>query len=157
VSIETIRVAAEAANGWACELYDRRGETEREIKIWAAATAVACACAIPNPEVGYFYECYAWDAAWYTQRALAQRRWREVAALLRHIVGNPYQPVSVPSQCSQGVESLAAAAYSGQPCSFALHDALLEAANDDLAQHFRDPAERHPKGCWALDLILGKT
>lgn len=35
-----------------------------------------------------------------------------------------------------------------------LHDALLEAGHVGLAEHFRDP--EHPKGCWAMDMILGK-
>jgi hypothetical protein len=39
-------------------------------------------------------------------------------------------------------------------CTFALHDALLEAGCGELADHFTEP--RHPKGCWALDVILGK-
>jgi hypothetical protein len=36
-----------------------------------------------------------------------------------------------------------------------LHDALLEAGHAELAEAFREPM--HPKGCWALDLILGKN
>jgi hypothetical protein len=37
-----------------------------------------------------------------------------------------------------------------------LHDALLEAGHPELAEHFQQE-QWHPKGCFALDLILGKT
>jgi hypothetical protein len=56
-----------------------------------------------------------------------------------------------PSTVIQLLESLLA----GEDCGFALHDALLEAGHTELAQHFREE-QWHPKGCWALDLILGK-
>jgi hypothetical protein len=50
---------------------------------------------------------------------------------------------------------LAESLYAGQDCSFALHDALLEAGHAELAEHFREETS-HPKGCWVVDLILGK-
>ncbi|WP_197909735.1 hypothetical protein [Gemmata massiliana] len=39
-----------------------------------------------------------------------------------------------------------------------LADALQEAGcdNDDVLSHLRDPSATHVRGCWALDLILGK-
>ena len=61
------------------------------------------------------------------------------------------QPVSSRATVVQ----LADALYNGQDCGFALHDALLEAGHPDLAEHF--PQEQHhPKGCWGVDLLLGK-
>jgi hypothetical protein len=56
---------------------------------------------------------------------------------------------------SSTVTQLAESLYAGEDCAFALHDALLEAGHAELAQHFREE-KWHPKGCWALDLILGK-
>jgi hypothetical protein len=53
------------------------------------------------------------------------------------------------------VVRLAEALYAGADCGFALHDALLEIGYTDLAEHFREPC--HPKGCWAVDLILGRS
>jgi hypothetical protein len=53
------------------------------------------------------------------------------------------------------VVQLAESVYAGQDCAFALHDALLEADNAELAAHFLEAS--HPKGCWAMDVILGKT
>lgn len=78
-----------------------------------------------------------------------------VASLIRHIFGNPFRPLSAPDQWPTSVIQLAAALYEGQDCSFALHDALLEAGHPELADHFRE--KDHPKCCCVLDLILGKS
>jgi hypothetical protein len=75
------------------------------------------------------------------------------AALLRELI-NPFQLTLIPSVWSSQILDISAALYAGQDCAFALHDALLEAGREDLAQHFR--ANDHPKGCWVLDFILGK-
>jgi hypothetical protein len=50
---------------------------------------------------------------------------------------------------------LAESLDNGQDCAFALHDALLEAGHAELAEHFKQETW-HPKGCWCVDLILGK-
>jgi len=82
------------------------------------------------------------------------QREREQAELLRHIIGNPFRPYPVPYHWPTAVVRLAEAQYAGEKCTFALHDSLLESGHPDLAEHFREPA--HPKGCWALDQLLGK-
>jgi len=74
--------------------------------------------------------------------------------LLRHIIGNPLRPYPAPPSWPSAVIELAEATYAGEDCSFALHDALLEAGHPELAEHFKD--KDHPKGCFAVDLILGK-
>jgi len=51
---------------------------------------------------------------------------------------------------------LAEPLYAAQDCCFALHDALLEAGHAELAEHFRQE-QWHPKGCWVMDVILGKA
>lgn len=76
-------------------------------------------------------------------------------ALLRHLVGNPFKPYPAPASWPSTVIQLAQALYNGQNCSFALHDALLEAGHPNLAKHFKEE-QSHPKGCCAVDLILGK-
>jgi len=75
--------------------------------------------------------------------------------LLRHIIGNPFGPYPAPAHWPSNVVSLADALYQGQDCTFALLDALVEAAHPELADHFRQEPW-HPKGCWVLDLILQK-
>src|SRR5262249_32120768 len=76
-------------------------------------------------------------------------------ALLRHIIGNPFRPYPAPPSWPSSVVQLAESLYNGQDCSFALHDALLEAGHAELAEHFKEE-QSHPKGCFALDLILNK-
>jgi hypothetical protein len=78
-----------------------------------------------------------------------------MADLVRHIVGNPFRPCPAPPSWPSTVVQLADSLYAGQDCAFALHDALLEAGHAELAEHFREE-KSHPKGCWAMDVILGK-
>jgi hypothetical protein len=88
--------------------------------------------------------------------------------LLRDVFGNPFRHVTVsPAWRTPEVASLAQAAYdqrelpSGHlaPARLAvLADALEDAscADPDLLGHLRGPGP-HVRGCWALDLILGKS
>jgi protein phosphatase len=50
------------------------------------------------------------------------------------------------------IAELALSLNKGQPCHFALHDALLETGHPDLAEHFLMP--EHLPDCWALRTIL---
>lgn len=104
-------------------------------------------------------ECSQW-AAHVAQSAARDGRWQggeETAQtfILRHLFGNPFRPCPRPDGLPVIVIQLANALYNGRDCGFALHDALLDAGYADVAAHFRDERE-HPKGCWALDLLLGK-
>ena len=79
---------------------------------------------------------------------------------LREVLGNPLRPVSVAADwLTSTVRDLAAGAY--QDDAFdrlpILADALQDAGcdHDDLLSHLRGP-DSHVRGCWALDLILGK-
>ena len=85
---------------------------------------------------------------WATER-------REQAALLRHIVGNPFRPYPVPAFWPSTVVELAQAVYDGHGDHRVLSDAVEEVGHQELAEHFRGE-EWHPKGCWGLDLILGR-
>jgi hypothetical protein len=77
------------------------------------------------------------------------------AGLVRHIFGNPFRPYLAPASWPLSVVRLAASLYEGQDCSFALHDALLEAGHAELAEHFQKE-QRHSKGCWVVDRVLDK-
>ncbi len=89
------------------------------------------------------------------------------AALLRDIVGNPYRPSTLaPVFQTPEVLTLARAAYGerGLPGGHldpgrlaVLSDALEELGCEDdaLLAHLRSPGP-HVRGCWALDLIIGK-
>ncbi|MBL8792847.1 MAG: hypothetical protein JNM56_02985 [Planctomycetia bacterium] len=77
------------------------------------------------------------------------------AILLRHLFGNPFRPYPAPASWPSLVIDLAQQLYAGADVRLVLHDALLDAGHADLAEHFRQEAA-HPKGCWVLDLVLGK-
>jgi protein phosphatase len=62
----------------------------------------------------------------------------------------------VPRRWPSALTALAAALRDGDDCAFALHDALLEAGHDELAEHFTDgDGKDHSRECWALNAILG--
>jgi hypothetical protein len=81
--------------------------------------------------------------------------------LLRDAFGNPFRPAAFDARWrTPAVLSLAQAIYGGR--SFAdlpiLADALIDAGCDseDLLAHCRADGP-HARGCWALDLVLGRN
>jgi len=94
--------------------------------------------------------------------------WRRIEAaerasqsdMLRDIFSNPFLPITLdPTWLNPKLKTLAQAiyderAYGGMPV---LADALEEAGctNADILNHCRQP-ETHVRGCWVVDLILGK-
>jgi hypothetical protein len=126
-----------------------------------AAQALANVCAKPLHRLGYAATYTgatrdARNAAWVDYEAALQaaelRTTAEHAELLREIFGNPFQSVAAVGWPTS-IVALARALYLGSDCAFALHDALLEMGQEALALHFQQA--EHPRGCWALDLILG--
>ncbi len=83
------------------------------------------------------------------------------AALVREIIGNPFRPVAIdPSWLSSTAFALAQGIYDDKAFDRLpiLADALQDAGceNADLLNHLRSEGP-HVKGCWVLDLILGKS
>ncbi|MCE9568116.1 MAG: hypothetical protein K8U57_39440 [Planctomycetes bacterium] len=77
------------------------------------------------------------------------------------IFGNPFRPAAFsPEWRTTTVVALAQRMYESRDFSAMpiLADALQDAGcdNDDILNHFRDPNAPHVRGCWALDLVLGK-
>lgn len=93
---------------------------------------------------------------------------RAQVRLLRCVFGNPFRPPGFdPSWLSIPVVGLAKAAYHERELPSGildvarlgvLADALEEVGcnNADILAHLRGPGP-HVRGCWALDLILGKS
>jgi hypothetical protein len=87
----------------------------------------------------------------------------EQSRLLRDVQGNPFRPVAVePGWLAWNdgtVVKLAQGIYEERAFdrSPILADALEEAGctDADLLGHLRSPGP-HVRGCWALDLVLGK-
>jgi hypothetical protein len=83
------------------------------------------------------------------------------AALLRDIFGNPFRPVAVdPSWRTDTAVSLARTMYEARDFSAIpiLADALQDAGcdNSDILNHCRGTNTPHVRGCWVVDLLLGK-
>ncbi len=74
-----------------------------------------------------------------------------------HIIGNPFRPVPAIATIPITLRQLAESVYQQNTGAVpALHDALLDAGLTDLADHFHDLSEWHPKGCWVIDLLTGR-
>jgi hypothetical protein len=115
----------------------------------------------PGWDFAYSTASYAADAA------RADGTEANQLALLRCVFGNPFRSVSADSAwLTATVRALAQAAYDNrtlpagtlEPARMAVFsDALEEAGcdNADLLSHLRGPGP-HVRGCWPLDLLLGK-
>ncbi|VTR96243.1 Uncharacterized protein OS=Sorangium cellulosum (strain So ce56) GN=sce5710 PE=4 SV=1 [Gemmata massiliana] len=82
------------------------------------------------------------------------------AALLRDIFGNPFRPIEFsPAWRTSAATALAAQMYESRDFSAMpiLADALQDAGCDsaDVLGHCRGPGP-HARGCWVVDLVLGK-
>jgi hypothetical protein len=94
--------------------------------------------------------------------AAAQRREQQaISDLIREIFGNPFRPARFdPAWRTASVEAMAQSIYADHDFDAmpVLADALEEAGCDeaDLLSHCRSGGP-HFRGCWAVDLILGKT
>jgi len=80
--------------------------------------------------------------------------------LLRDVIGNPFRPVAFnPSWRTEHSVGLASRMYEEREFAAMpiLADALQEAGceNADILAHCREPGT-HVRGCWVVDLVLGK-
>jgi len=95
------------------------------------------------------------------QKAARREGDRTLCNLLRDILGNPFRPVTVdPRWLTSTVVDLAAGIYAERAFDRMpiLADALEEAGCDhaDILTHCRGDGP-HVRGCWVVDLVLGKS
>lgn len=81
---------------------------------------------------------------------------------LRDIFGNPFRPVALDAAWrTSDVLALARGIYDDRAFDrmSILADALQDAGcdADDILSHCRDPQQVHVRGCWVVDLLLGKA
>ncbi len=83
-------------------------------------------------------------------------------ALVLELIGpNPFRPISFsPEWRTDTTTSLATQMYESRDFSAMpiLADALQDAGcdNADILSHCRDTLLTHVRGCWVVDLVLGK-
>jgi len=82
--------------------------------------------------------------------------------IIRDIFGNPYRKVNFHKQWrTDTAVALAKQMYDSRDFSAMpiLADALQDAGcdNDDILNHCRDPKQVHVRGCWVVDLVMGRV
>jgi len=87
---------------------------------------------------------------------------KQLAGTLRDVFGNPFRPVAVDAEwLTSTVVQLARGIYEERAFDRMpiLADALQDAGcvNHDVLSHCRDESATHVRGCWVVDLLLGKT
>ncbi len=109
--------------------------------------------------------------AWLIREAFDRAKWehgnkwgayKPQADLVREILGNPYKPVNFDkSWRTNTAVTLAQQMYDSREFSAMpiLADAIQDAGcdNDDILSHCRDTNQVHVRGCWVVDLVLGKS
>jgi hypothetical protein len=104
-------------------------------------------------------------SAWGVDPVAAEAAKRDEAIaqcqLLRDVFGNPFRPVTLDlAWRTSAVVALARGIYEERAFDRMpiLADALEDAGcdNADVIAHCRDPKAMHVRGCWVVDLVLGK-
>jgi hypothetical protein len=132
------------------------GRPKGEKRYYAAAAARAASLPPSNDSSIH-------GAAWAVNAAAKKRVERAVqAGLLRDVFGNPFRPVVLdPSWRTVAVVDLARGIYEERAFDRMpiLGDALEDAGCDsaDVIAHCRDEKATHVRGCWVVDLVLGKV
>jgi hypothetical protein len=127
----------------------------------AASSAIQAADVLAHNAIYYDDDVPSTDE---NQAAYHSRKAAELAAqcrVLRDILGNPFRPVSLdPAWITSDVLALAKGIYDDRAFDRMpiLADALQDAGceNDEVLNHCRDSSLTHVRGCWVVDLVLGK-
>lgn len=161
-SLEELRRAAGLARCEADLLWTSGRLHGGEGATLAAARSAASAVEALASQAWLFWETVRTKVARLAPDGKVERK--DQCDLLRDIFGNPFRPANLePSwlrwndgtipRIARGIYENRA--FDGLPI---LHDALLDAGcdNDDILAHCRG-AGPHVRGCWVIDLLLGKA
>ena len=104
---------------------------------------------------------YAKGSAWMAECVCNVKELAANCHLFRDIFGNPFRPVAFDKAWrTDTAVSLAKQMYDSRDFGAMpiLADALQDAGcdNEDILSHCRDTAQQHVRGCWGVDLVLGK-
>ena len=133
----------------------------RSMKAYPKETALRAVTRTLNAEVNVYSTC--WSVA--VETGLASKHGRKSegvaqAEFVRDIFGNPFRPVAFhPRWRTADVLGLARGIYDERAFDRLplLADALMDAGrdSDDVLSHCRSDGP-HVRGCWVVDLVLGK-
>jgi hypothetical protein len=160
ISTEKLRFAWRDARRAAQSIYRLERETPEGAAMWAVSLLCETDIGRALTAVGQAAYCAA-NASDRVRLAASQG---EEALLLRDVVGNPFRPVAIEHAWlawhGETIPRLAQGIYNDRAFELApvLADALEEAGCtcEDILAHCRAPGP-HVRGCWVLDLILGKA
>jgi len=168
-SVQNLAAAADAARS-AKVLSDRAGAGLPAMHAASrASAALGAAVAAGTPEakeaarIAPMLACCAVGGTWsvMTPNPAWDAHEQRQVGLFRCLFGNPFRPVlAAPAWLTGAVLSLATAIYDERAFDRLpiLADALEDAGctNADILNHCRQPGD-HVRGCWCVDLVLGKT
>jgi hypothetical protein len=153
-----MQVAEEVADGLALKvkLSTAKGKHTR-----SAARGAGPSHVLENMFVREVAHKEAWGGAYRFACVFAVVDSAKHSNLLRDIFGNPFRPITLCSTWrTLNVASLAQTMYADRAFDRLpiLADALEDAGcdNADILAHCREPGE-HVRGCWVVDLLLGKS
>jgi len=149
-----------------CPAAPEAGSAERPVLVWAVYFATRDGPVVEDSVSLNVAEALAAEATAAEREAADTAHVAEHAALVRCLVTNPFRPTPPAPLRNRAIMSLAQAAYeerqlpSGHldpPRLKILADALEEAGctDGDTLAHLRSPGP-HVRGCWVLDLVLGR-
>jgi hypothetical protein len=160
------REEAEASLSWAC--YEHQGDKVYDACFQAAChaadTACASSCALYAAQsvlVPWPFNSDDWEGQFQRNATRLEAALRWQAALVRCVFGNPFRPVAFdPGWRTSDAVALAKGIYDDRAFDRLpiLADALQDAGctNDDILAHCRNDGP-HARGCWVVDLVLGKA
>lgn len=137
---------------------------------WVALSFADSVCSSPQ-KAAYMANSYDKEIPNLTKPPRGHRQpthWELVCAckrahcqFLRDIFGNPFRPITFsPEWRTDTAFTLARQMYDAREFSAMpiLADALQDAGcdSDDILNHCRDVNQVHVRGCWVVDLVLGK-
>jgi hypothetical protein len=140
---------AESQLGYEVHRNDLDGDDERAAQALSALTNDTA-----SGSVSVAYHC--------GRRAFDEQQNAAGVALLRELFGNPFRPVAFdPSWRTDTAVALARQMYDSRDFGAMpiLADALQDAGCEDeqVLSHCRDATAPHVRGCWVVDLVLGKA
>jgi hypothetical protein len=155
-------VSARKAVRKAQEELEESGGREHELDVAKAVFALT--------EKEFMYYKMALESMRFSQGCRNRSKWDSLtdreskvqARIGRDIFGNPFRPVAFdPDWRTSTAVALAKQMYDSRDFSEMpiLADALQDAGceNDDVLTHCRDARGVHVRGCWVVDLVLGKS